>query len=286
MGDALIEALGLEIFRVGFMRNALYGLLLIAPMTAAMGIQTIHFRLSFFADAVSHSAFAGVALGLLFSISPGWTMPLFGVTVGLGIMALQRRSRLSTDAVIGVVFAAVIAFGLAMVSRHAHIARNLQAFLYGDILTIDRLGLIRLGGLLLLVLTFHIACYNRLLYIGLGPTLAAAHGVTVKAYQYALSGLLALVIMGSIWAVGVLLVTALLIVPAATARAAARTAGGMFGWTLLVSLTSSMIGLIISAQPWARTATGPTIILVACSWFIVVHCCQRCSHRYRTTGQS
>lgn len=267
--------LDLGILRIGFMRQALIGLLLIAPMTAAMGVLTVHFRMSFFADAVSHSAFAGVALGLLFSVSPHWTMPVFGVLVGVGIMALQRRSRLSTDAAIGVVFSGVVAFGLAMVSRHAHVARDLQRFLYGDILTIDTAGLVGLAALAVAVTLYHAWSYNRLLYIGLHPAMAGAHRVRVAAYQYSFAGLLALVIMVSIWAVGVLLVTALLIVPAATARNLARSARGLLGWAVLVSLISAFLGLLISAQSWANTATGPTIILIACAIFLISLCRRR-----------
>jgi zinc transport system permease protein len=260
-----------EILHTRFMQQALIGLLLITPMTAAMGVQTINFRMSFYADAISHSAFAGVAIGLLFAINPEWTMPLFGLSVGISIMALQRNSSLSTDTVIGVVFAAVMAFGLAIVSRYAHIARNLQQFLYGDILTIDDAGILRLAVLFVVVMSYQAWSYNRLLYIGLSPEVARAHHVGVAAYQYTFAGLLSLVVMLSIWAVGVLLVTALLIVPAATARNLARNAGSMFWWAILVSTTSAIGGLIISAQPWARTATGPTIIICAFLWFMVSH---------------
>jgi len=252
-----------------FMQQALVGLLLIAPMTAAMGVQVINFRMAFFADAISHSAFAGVALGLIFAVSPQWTMPLFGLFVGLAIMAMQRRSALSTDTVIGVVFAGVMAFGLAIVSRDANVARDLQRFLYGDILTIGDAGILTLAALLIVVMIFQAWSYNRLLYIGLNPAVAQAHGVRVADYQFAFAGLLALVVMLSIWAVGVLLVTALLIVPAAAARNLARCAGAMFWWAILISATSAVTGLLISAQDWARTATGPTVVLCGFVWFMV-----------------
>jgi zinc transport system permease protein len=87
--------------------------------------------------------------------------------------------------------------------------------------------------------------------------------------QYFFAGLLALVVMFSVQAVGVLLVTAMLIVPAAAARNVARSAGAMFWWAMLVSLSSAVAGLFISAQDWARTATGATIIIVACGWFLL-----------------
>ncbi|MCA1809452.1 MAG: metal ABC transporter permease [Lentisphaerae bacterium] len=254
--------------RAQFMQRALLGLLLAAPMTAVMGVQVVNFRMAFFADAISHSAFAGVALGLIFAVSPDWTMPLFGVAVGLAIMAMQRRSALPTDTVIGVVFAAVMAFGLAIVSRDRNVARDLQLFLYGDILTITETEIVIQAALLLAIMLFQFLAFNRLLYIGLNPVVARAHCIRVALHQYLFAGLLALVVMLAVWAVGVLLVTALLIVPAAAARNFARSAGGMFWWALLVSLTSAVAGLLISAQDWARTATGPTVVLCGFVWFI------------------
>lgn len=269
-----LAGLGLaEVLQPRFMRQALAGLLLIAPMTASLGVQVVNLRLAFYADAISHSAFAGVALGLLLALDPRWTMPLFGVVVGLCVMALQRRSRLSNDTVIGVVFAAVMAFGLAMVSRQAGLARDLQRFLYGDILTIDESGLRSLAALCVVVLAFQVWGYNRLLYIGFNAVVARAHRVRVAAYQYVFAALTALVVMFSVWAVGVLLVTALLIVPAAAARGLARSAGSLFWWAQLVGGTSAVAGLLISAQPWARTATGPTIVLCAFAWFLASQVC-------------
>lgn len=267
---ALIGALfPFDCMQAEFMRQAMCGLLLLAPLTASMGVQVVNLRMAFFADAISHSAFAGVAMGLIFSLNPHWTMPILGVMVGLGIMAVLRRSSLSSDTVIGVFFSAVIAFGLAMVSRERGVARDLQRFLYGDILTISQNDLLWLLALLLAIALFQIVGFNRLLYIGLNPALAQAHRVLVGTYQYVFAGLLALVVIFSVWAVGVLLVTALLIVPAAAARNFARSARGMFWYAQLVSITSAAAGLLFSAQDWARTATGATVVLFSTGWFAV-----------------
>lgn len=267
-----------ECMQARFMQQALTAVLLLAPMSAAMGIMVVNFRMAFFSDAISHSAFAGVALGLIFTVDPGWTMPVFGLLVGLGIMILQRHSSLSSDTVIGVFFSALIAFGLAIVSRDRTLARDLQRFLYGDILTISDGQILCLLVLFLVFLIFQVVSYNHLLYIGINPALAQAHRIRVAAHQYIFAGLLALIVMFAVQAVGVLLVTAMLIVPAAAARNVARSAGSMFWWALLVSVSSAVTGLIISAQDWARTATGATIILVACGWFlaslIVAACCK------------
>jgi zinc transport system permease protein len=258
-----------ECLQPQFMQQALVGLVLIAPMAAAMGVQVVNFRMAFFADAVSHSAFAGVAIGLILSIDPHWTMPVFGLLVGLSVVALQRRSLLSSDTVIGVLFSAVVAFGLAMVSRDRSVARDMQRFLYGDILTISNGEIACLAVLFIAIMVFQAIGYNRMLYVGLNPALAGTHRVHVAFYQYTFAGLLSLVVIFSVWAVGVLLVTALLIVPAAAARNFARSAGSMFWWAILIGFTSSVAGLLISAQDWARTATGATVVLLSFGWFLV-----------------
>lgn len=259
----------LECMQVGFMQRAMVGLLLLAPMTAAMGVQVINLRMAFFSDAISHSAFAGIALGTLFSVHPHWSMPLLGVAVGIGIVAIGRHSMLSSDTVIGVFFAAVTAGGIALVSRDPSLTRDTQMFLYGDILTIADGDLLQLAGLLALMTAFQVLGYNRILYICINPELAEVHRVRVWAYQYFFAALLSLVVIFSVWAMGVLLVTAMLIVPAAGARNIARSSGTMFWWAILISVSSSICGLLLSAQQSIRTATGATIILISFAWFLV-----------------
>lgn len=264
----LLAMLPFEALHMHFMQQALTGLLLLAPMVALMGIQVVNFRMAFFADAISHSAFAGVAIGLLLAVDPHWTTPAFGLMVGLAIVFGQRSSTLSSDTMIGVFFSAVVAFGLAVVSRDKSIARNIQSFLYGDILTISNNDIWAMLILLLILVIFQTYGFNRMLYLGLNPVVAKVHGVQVAFYQYMYAALLAFVVIFSVWAVGVLLVTALLIVPAAAARNLARSAGAMTWWALVISISSSLAGLLISAQDWARTATGATIILVSFIWFL------------------
>ncbi len=258
-----------DCMQVRFMQQAMLALLLLAPMTAGMGVHVINHRMAFFSDAISHSAFTGLALGLLLGLSPDWTMVGFALLLGLGIILVQRRSTLSSDTVIGVFFSASIAFGLAVVSRDRATARDVQRFLYGDILTIDE-GELGLLFLLFLGLGWFLWFgYNRLLYIGLHTALARAHRVRVAIYQYLYGGLLALVVIFCVRTVGVLLVTAMLIVPAAAARNFANSAGRMFWWAVAIAVSSAVVGLLISAQDWARTATGATVVLVSCLWFAV-----------------
>ena len=144
MLDLLYSSLGmlpLDCLQLKFMQQALLGLLLLAPMTAMLGVEIVHFRMAFYSDAIGHSAFAGAGLGLLLSLNPHIAMPVFGVLVGVSIIALKRHSNISSDMAIGVVFSAVVAFGLAVVSRSPGVARDMQQFLFGDILTISNIDI-------------------------------------------------------------------------------------------------------------------------------------------------
>ena len=205
----MLSLLPLDCLKLSFMQQALLAVLLLTPMTAALGVEVISFRMAFFSDAIGHSAFAGVALGLLLSVDPHWSMPAFGVLVGLAVMAVRRGSALSSDTVIGIVFSAVVAFGLAVVSRQPGMARTMQQFLYGDVLTVSQGEIVCLAVLFVALLIFQIIGYNRLLYIALNPVMARVHGINVCLWQYVFSGLLALVVMFCVWPVGVLLVTAM-----------------------------------------------------------------------------
>ena len=264
-----IALLPFECLQLRFMQEAFLGILLCAPLAAAAGVQVVNFRMSFFSDAIGHSAFAGVALGLLCSISPGITMPLLALLIGLGIMFLKRRSSLSSDTVIGVLFSAVVALGLALASRNPNMARDMQMFLYGDILTISNTEILTLFLLSAVFYCFEMVSFNRMIAIGINPQLARTHRVHVAIYEYLHVGLLALVVIFSVKAVGVLLVTALLIVPAAAARNLAHSSGRMFWISIVIGLISGIAGLLISAQEWAGTAAGASIVLFACLIFLL-----------------
>lgn len=250
-----------------FMRQALLALLLLSPMTAMLGIHVLNFRMAFFSDAVGHSAFAGLALGLIFGAPPQTAVLVFGVLIGLFIMAVQRKSGLSADASIGIVFSAVVAFGLAVVSRAPNLGREIQQYLYGDILTVSEGEIAILALLLAALCIFEYVGWNRLLALALSPALARVEGIATGFWQYLFAGLLALAVMFCVRTVGVLLVTAMLVVPAAAGRNLASNMAGVFWWAILIAISSSVAGLLLSAQEWLATASGATVILVACLWF-------------------
>ncbi|MCX6641498.1 MAG: metal ABC transporter permease [bacterium] len=250
-----------------FMRRALLGLILIAPACSAMGVQVVSFRMAFFSDAISHSAFTGVALGLILGIEPRLTMILFGVAIGCGVLILARKAELSTDTVIGVFFAAVVALGIVIVSARRGLTRYFEGILFGDILAINNGELWIILCISALVVAFQWVGYNRMLLLAMNQPLAHSRGVRPALWEMAYGVLLALLVTISLRAVGLLLVTALLVVPAATARNLARSASGLFWWSSVVAGVSAFLGLYLS-YVWG-SATGATVILVAVGLFMV-----------------
>lgn len=273
----LQRSLPFEWARYPFMLNAVIECVLLAPICAAMGVKVVNFRMAFFSDAIAHSAFAGVALGFLLSelfaslggaFDPRISIIAFGLLVGLGIAFVRRRTDLSNDTVIGVFFSTVVALGIAIITTSGSRTTQFQQYLYGDILTLDAADIALTALLAALVLAFMLFGYNRLVLVGTNAELAASRGVRVRAYDYLFTLLLALVVCVSIRTAGILLVTAMLIVPAATARNLAHNAGSMFRWALIVGLISGVTGTIASYSPaLANVGTGAAIVLAAALLF-------------------
>ncbi len=276
---SLQSILPFEWAEMTFMLNALLVIVMLAPTCAALGVKVVNFRMAFFSDAISHSAFTGVVVGFVLvrviwrapddirfwdRVVPPITLVVFGLLVASGITALKRRTELPTDTVIGVFFATVIAGGIAIMSRY-DLARDFNRYLYGSILTTSDVDILITAGLVLATVVFLAVDFNRLMLIGLNDALAASRGVATRAHEFAFACLLALVVTRSIRTVGLLLVTAMLVVPAATARNLARSAGGMFRWSALIGLLSGVIGLVLAYT--LDTAAGASIILCGAAAF-------------------
>lgn len=250
-----------------FMRRALLAVLLVAPACAAMGVMVVNFRMAFFSDAISHSAFTGVALGVLFGVDPLYTLVGFGVLVGLAIISVRQKSTLSVDTVIGVFFSFAVALGIVIISARKSLTRDLQTYLYGDVLSVTDQEIIGMFALLLVCAAFLAIYFNDLFLIGINERLAKANGVRIKFLEYAYALLLALVVTISIRVIGLLLVTAMLVVPAAAGRNLARSVRSMFWASIIIGIISGAAGLISSFY-W-DSASGATIILVAAGLFLI-----------------
>lgn len=251
-----------------FMKRAALGLLLLALPASGAGLMVVNLRMAFFSDAIGHSIFAGLALALIMSWPVQPALMGFGLMIGFLVVALSRKTNLASDTVIGVVFSGILALGLAVLSRNPAAAKTLNRFLLGDILTIGDSEIIVLLAVNLLSLFFLSFAFNPLILESLSSSLASSRSRWKGRFgPYIFGAYLSLVVIVAVQSVGALLVTALLVVPAAASRNVARSAGSMLWLAFVVALVSGQAGLAISANPAVNTATGATIVLVAVTFF-------------------
>lgn len=277
--DTLRAVLPFRWAQYPFQLNALIECLLLAPICAAMGVQIVNFRMAFFSDAVSHSAFTGVAVGFLIhewlsrsggSFDPRMSLILLGLLIAIGVTAVRRKTELSNDTVIGVFFSTVVALGLAIVTSSRSRAMQFERYLYGDILTLDATDIALTGLLAVVVIVFTLFSFTPLTLVGLNAELAHSRGIRVRLYDYLFSLLLAMVVTVSIRTAGILLVTGMLLIPAAAARNLAATAGGMFRWAVVLGLISGVGGTLASfSSRLENVSTGAVIVLSSALLFAI-----------------
>lgn len=255
----------LTLLTLPFFQRALIVGLLLSLLMSLLGVIVILRRLSFFADAIGHAALTGIALGLLLQVNPFLSALIYAVLVAFGLAAVQRRSRLPLDSLLGVFFAASVALGVILVQRTPGYQSNLLAFLFGDILTVSRLDVV----LTIIITAVALAALARLgkpfISLAFNPSLAKAEGVPVATLERTLLLLLAALVALSIKIVGVILVTALLVIPAATAHNLATSLSRLFTLSALLGPLTVISGMLLSAT--LNTAPGPTIILTGSSLF-------------------
>ncbi len=249
-----------------FMLRALLALVLLAPACAALGVHVVSFRMAFFSDAISHSVFTGIALGLLLSLDVRISTLLFGLALGIVLIQLGRHSSLSRDALIAVLLAIAMSLGIVIVSVRKGLVQQFQAALYGDILTLTSLDIALTAIVLVGTVVFEIVAFNRLLLISTSEALARTHGIRAKVWETSLTLWVAVVALVGLRLVGLLMVTSLMVVPAAAARNLARNASGALAWSVVIALVASVIGL---AASWMLdSATGATVVLAAAVLFL------------------
>ncbi|MBE6806939.1 MAG: metal ABC transporter permease [Ruminococcaceae bacterium] len=248
-----------------FMVTALWAVLLMVPLMALLGTMVVNNRMSFFSDALGHSALTGVAVGVVAGVSDyRWMLVGFGVVFAL-LMNRIRRSRLSsTDTVIGVFSSVGVALGLALLSAHGNLS-NYQSLLVGDILSITGEELTVLALALAVTVALWLVCFNGFFAVSVSPALAKSKGLPTALLDNLFVVLVAVVVMLAIRWVGLLLINAMLILPAASARNVARSMRSYHLLSVVFGLFSGVVGLALSY--YQGIATGPAIILVLAAVF-------------------
>ena len=247
--------------------RALAGGIGIALVAGPLGCFVVWRRMAYFGDALAHGALLGVALGFALGIDPNLTTLGAFVLFALILTGLQSRQELATDTLLGILSHGALALGLIAVSFMDPLRMDLMGYLFGDILSVSLVDLAWIFGGGALVLVVLAALWNNLLTMAVHEELARAEGVPVAAMRLVLMLLMAVVIMLAMKIVGILLITALLIVPAATARHFARTPEMMALLAALFGGISVMAGLFASLA-W-DTPSGPSVVAAAVALFSV-----------------
>ncbi|MDR0397326.1 MAG: metal ABC transporter permease [Oscillospiraceae bacterium] len=243
-----------------FIRYALIGVLLFAPMVGALGTLVVNGQLAFFSDSLGHSALTGIALGLMLGLrAPLWAMLAFGAAFAIALCAVKSRGAASTDTTIGVFSSTAMALGVVLLSLRGEFAKY-SNYLVGDLLSISPGDLPPLGAALALTAVYCALRYNKLLLLNANPALAKSRGVPVRAVETGFACVLALVVMLSIRWVGVLMINAMLVVPAACARNLASDTRGYLAWATSLAVACGVAGLALSLA--IGTAAGATIVLL------------------------
>ena len=248
-----------------FMQHALLAILLLTPLLALLGSLVINNQMSFFSEALGHSALTGLALGTMIGLrDPLLAVVGFSILLAVLMLAMRRYSAVPPDTAIALVMAFVVALGVVLLSRGGGFAK-FSRYLIGDILTITTGEIVCLLALLGGVLLLWAFLFNALFFVSLNRSLAASRGFAASRLEALFAVVLAAVVAVSIPWVGLLVINSMLILPAATARNLAWDTRSYAVGAVMVSLLSGLLGLVCSYY-W-DTATGATIVLWACGFF-------------------
>jgi len=264
--DAIVDFLQ-EPWTFEFMRRGLAAAAIVSAVAAVVGTFVILKGMAFIGDALPHASFGGVAVAFAMGEN---------VIVGGGIAALitalligyiGRRGLIKNDTAIGILFVAAFALGILIVSRQDNYTGDLFAFVFGNVLAVTWNDVYLTAGIAAVVLLLVVAFYKELLFNSFDSTMAEASGLPVAQLQYGLLALLALVTVISLQTVGLVLVVALLITPAATAQLLTRSLWAMMTVGATIGVVSAVIGLYIAWH--ADVSASASIVLTATAFFIL-----------------
>lgn len=262
----------LEPLQYSFMLRGMLAAVLVGIVCAVVGTYVVLRGMTFFGDALSHAILPGIAVGYL--VGGGARGPLFwwalatAVAASLGIGAISRSTRIKEDAAIGIIFAGTFALGVALISTVRSYSVDLSHFLFGDVLGVQASDLLltaAFGGLVLLII---FAFYKEFMVLSFDPILAATLRLPVRLLEMVLLIMIAVTIVVSLQTVGVALMVAMLVTPAATAYLLTRRLPVMMLIASVIASFSGIAGLYLSY--YLSIASGAAIVLVCTAIFLII----------------
>ena len=268
---AICDFLPLEMLRWEFMRNALLAILIMSPLFGILSTMIVTGRMSFFSDALGHSAFTGIAIGCICGMAaPIWAAVIFSVIFSLLFSYVRSRSNQAADTLIGVFSSAAVALGIFVATLGGGSFTKYNKYLIGDILSITagEIGLLIL--VLVVVLVLWVLFSNRLTLTVVHPQLAASRGISTTLCNTLFSTVIAVVVTLTISSVGLLILNSLLVLPGASARNVAKNMRQYHIFSVLFALTAGIGGLV--ASYFLGSSAGAAIALSLALIFTISFC--------------
>ena len=268
---ALWDALPFEILHWDFMKNALLAILLLSPLFGLLSTMIVTGKMSFFSDALGHSAFTGIAIGCIFGVAaPTWIAVLFSVVFALLFSFVKSRSNHTADTLIGVFSSTAVALGIFIATMGGSSFTKYNRYLIGDVLSVTPSQIGILTFVLLGVIVFWTLFSNRLILISIHPQLASSRGIKTWHIQAMFTVVIAVVVTLAISWVGLLILNSLLVLPGACARNISKNLKQYQLFSVLLALTAGIGGLCVSYC--LGTSAGAAISLILALFFIISFC--------------
>ena len=268
---AICDVLPFEMLHWSFMKNALLALLLMAPLFGLLSTMIVTGRMSFFSDALGHSAFTGIAIGAICGVgAPIWAAVGFSVAFALLFSFVRGKSNQAADTIIGVFSSTAVALGIFVATMGGGSFTKYNKYLIGDILSVTPQEIGMLALVLVCVMVFWMFFSNRLSLTAIHPHLASSRGISVGLSQTLFTVAIAVVVTLSISSVGLLILNSLLVLPAASARNIARNLKQYHGFSVLFALIAGIGGLTVSY--YLGCSAGAAISLILAAIFAATFC--------------
>jgi len=267
----LWDLLPFEMLHWDFMKNALLAILLMAPLFGLMSTMIVTGKMSFFSDALGHSAFTGIAIGCICGVAaPTWVAVLFAVIFALLFSFVRSRSNHAADTLIGVFSSTAVALGIFIATLGGSSFTKYNQYLIGDVLSVTPVQIGILALVLLAVIVFWVLFSNRMTLVSIHPQLASSRGIKIWQMQALFTVAIAVVVTLAISWVGLLILNSLLVLPGASARNISKNLRQYHFVSILLALIAGIGGLCISYH--LGTSTGASISLILALCFAVSFC--------------
>jgi len=249
-----------DILSFGFMQNAIISGIAISLICSTVGLFLVLRKYSLFGDALAHSAFGGVALGLFLGVYPLWAAYVVSILSALGLTKIRQKFDISGDAIIAILLSSGIAIGIVLISLSGGFSIDIFSFLFGSILLVSTENVIMVLGMCAVIFIILIAGYKKFMYITFSEEQAKVSGIAVQKLNYLLIAIAGITVVTSMQLVGVLLVSALFVIPNVTAMMFKRS----FKQTIILSMSfsvfSTVAGIMIS-YPLDIAPSGMVVLL-------------------------